>query len=131
MCEDCGGRICALFDDLISDYWQTFPRRAPKAFAEIEPKRSRYVPMDVRNTPRSAMKPLGLLQLVEHAGDLGITREEFLEDLVNRSQYSGPIQDWLQGKIPNGLIRKILLGNIEDILREHGARPVYSLKMAA
>ena len=131
MCEDCGGRICALFDDLISDYWRTFPRRAPKAFAEIEPKRSRYVPMDVRNTPKSANTQKGLSELVAHANDLGITSEEFLEDLVNRSQYPVPVQEWLQGKVPNGLIRKILLGNVEDILREHGARPVYSLRLAA
>jgi hypothetical protein len=120
-----------MFDELASDYWRAFPRQAPRNFMEAEPKRSKYVQMDVRNAPKSAMKPKGLAELVEHADDLGITREAFLQELSDRSQYPGPIEEWLRGKIPNGLIRKIILGNVEDILREHGARPAYSFKMAA
>jgi hypothetical protein len=131
MCDECGGRVCAMLDGLIADYWRDFPRRAPRDFNLAEAHRPRYVPMDVRNAPKSAERPMGLLELAEHADDMGLSRDEFVSELKLRSQYAGPIDGWLSGKLPFGLIRKIILTCAEQILREQGARPQYSLLQAA
>jgi hypothetical protein len=127
MCNQCGANLCAIFDRLVADYFRDFPAASP----EEERQRPKYIPMDVRNAPDSAGDFASLTKLVEHAPEIGLPRMTFLAELSERSGFGNAIQMWMREKVPNGLVRKIILSCAEQILREHGAMPTMSMQLAA
>jgi hypothetical protein len=111
---------------MISDYHREFPPAIQREL-DTEVHRPKYVPADVGNAPKSAMNPRGLQDLMDHVDDVGLTPLEFRQLLDKKTQLPEKIREWLEGKTPNGLMRKIILAAAEMILREYGARPQYSL----
>jgi hypothetical protein len=134
MCEECRTGICALFDGLVRGYFTEFrPELLPRPgeFDLSEKKRPKYMPADVGNAPESAATKDGFSKMADAADGIGFTRMEFLTELSNRSGYGEWIMKWAGGEIPNGIVRKIILTCAEDVLKEHGARPEMSMKLAA
>ena len=125
MCEICDG-ICRIFDALVSEYYRDFPPISE----EEERNRPKYMPLDVRNAPKAAASFTALKDLLDRAGDIGFRGWQFKAELVKRSGYGEWIDSWTNGKVPNGLVRKIILSCAEDIIRERGAQPSLSLKAA-
>ena len=128
MCTDCITDICAVLDMLIISYW----RDHPPLQKDNEHRRPKYVPMDVANAPKAAMELDTLKQLIERAPGIGFKGFEFKKLLAERTGLGEQIEAWAnQDKIPNGLARKMILSCAEDILRERGATPKYTMAKAA
>ena len=139
MCEECRTGICEIFDNLAREYFRDFPltRQSIEAFLGDLPemfreyRRRKYIPMDVENAPRSAATETEFSKMADKADGIGMSRMEFLTELSSRSGFGEAIMAWAKGKIPNGLARKIILTNVEDILLERGAKPKMSMQLAA
>lgn len=127
MCDTCETLICAAFDALVVDYY----RDHPPAFESEEERRLKYMPMDVRNAPKSAQTTNGFNDMVEASTGIGYTPGEFMNELTKRSGFVEQVPNWARGKIPNGLARKIILTCAELIIRERDAQPTMSLLEAA
>lgn len=127
MCTQCVTDICAVFDALVADYFREFP----PAFEEAGHRRPKYMPMDVGNAPHSAADFGTLKELIDRAPGIGFKPWEFKTELAKRSGLGEQIEEWAnQGKVPNGLARKIILSCAEDVLLERGARPQLTLRAA-
>ena len=88
--------------------------------------------MDVTNAPKAAAQFDTLKELIDRAPGIGFKGFEFKRLLAERTQLGEHIEAWAnQGKIPNGLARKMILSCAEDILRERGATPQYTMAQAA
>jgi len=129
MCKSCITGICAFFDALVADYHRDFPP-AP-AHDEERVRRPKYMPMDVSNAPESAASKDGFNNMALAADGIGMSRMEFLTGLSQRCGFGAAIMGWAQGKIPNGLARKVILTAAEEILRENGAQPKRTMQDAA
>ncbi len=139
MCEECRTGICEIFDNLAREYFRDFPptdETIQKFLNEFplmasEYRRRKYMPMDVENAPKSAATETEFSKMADAADGIGMKRMEFLTELSSRSGFGDAIMAWAKGKIPNGLARKIILTNVEDVLRERGAKPEMSMQLAA
>jgi len=128
MCTDCVTDICAVLDALILSYW----RDHPPVQQNTEHRRPKYVPMDVTNAPKAAAQFDTLKELIDRAPGIGFKGFEFKKMLAERTGFGEHIEAWAnQGNIPNGLARKMILSCAEDILRERGAKPQYTMAQAA
>lgn len=126
MCDTCEALICAPFNTLVSDYFRDHPHLA----AEPEAYRSKFMPLDVRNAPKSATSTSAFKKLVAGATAIGYTPEEFLATLSSRSQFSEQVANWMEDRLPNGLARMVILTCAEKIIREAGAAPELTLLAA-
>ncbi len=121
MCEDCGG-ICAVLDRMIDEYLRMVDGGRHRRF---------FHPMEIPGK-NSATDSTTLSQFVEQAACIDMTPQELEAELVKRSGFAESVQGWLQEKrVPNGMIRKIILTNAEMIIRERGARPRLTLLKVA
>ena len=105
------------------DYYRDFPVQ----LGDDEVKRKKYMPMDVRNAPKSAQTMNGFNEMVQAATGIGYQPGEFMNELAKRSGFKDHVHNWARGKIPNGLARKIILTCAEEMIRERGAQPQMSL----
>ena len=129
MCTDCVTDICAVLDALILSYWRDHP---PVRQDGKKHKRPKYVQMDVTNAPKAAAQFDTLQELIKRAPGIGFKGFEFKKLLADRSGLGEHIEAWAnQDKIPNGMARKMILSCAEDIIRERGAKPKYSMAEAA
>ena len=126
MCSTCETMICAMFDRLAADYFRSFP-----PVERDEHRRPKYMPADVSNAAESAASKNGFSEMADAADGIGMTRMAFLTELSQRTGFGDAVMGWATGKIPNGLVRKIILTAAEDILRERGASPEYRMAEAA
>ena len=127
MCEDCGG-ICAIFDRMIEDAI----RASGRTVGFSEGYRSRFHSTNVKGiTGADGPKDeASLHDLVEEAACIDMTPQELEAELSRRSGLGESISLWIREKrVPSGMVRKIILTNAEDIIREHGARPKHSVSM--
>lgn len=128
MCTDCVTDICAVLDALILSYW----RDHPPAQEKDGHRRPKYVPMDVTNAPKAAAQFDTLQELIKRAPGIGFKGFEFKKLLADRTGLGEHIEAWAnQDKIPNGMARKMILSCAEEIVRERGAKPQYTMAKAA
>lgn len=123
MCDECGAIICAIFDRMIA-------RELSLLGADIGTHRGVH--------PTNVAKATGVSdtndfhRLVGQSMDIGLTPQEMETELIRRTGYPDAVSQWIkEKKIPCGLVRKIILTNVEAILRERGARPARSAKELA
>lgn len=133
MCDVCETRICMLFDELVAGYYRDFPNEQPRNTAfDTDVRRSKYVSLEI-GTRAEADETLNRFKdMVEAAVGIGYDPGEFMNRLGEMSGYGDWVRDWARNnKIPNGLVRKIILTCAEKLIRENGAAPRLSFAQAA
>lgn len=129
MCDTCETAICLLFDELVRDYYIDFPPRLPHR--EPSSSRPKYVSTEFSGTARAAASEERFGEMVQAATGIGYESGEFMAELGRLSGYKEHVHNWARGKVPNGLIRKIILTRAEMMIRERGAQPTLTLRQAA
>ncbi len=118
MCIACGAVICAIFDRMI-----VF--ELARIVGNIGMQRSMHSTNIGRATGPSDTEIFA--EFIEHAAELGMTPQELETEISVRSGFAEHVSNWIQEKtIPNGLARKIILTNVEILLKERGAQPTRS-----
>ncbi len=123
MCDHCGAVICTIFDRMIAREIAFL-----QAIAHLsESRRPTYYSLEIGTTGRHDTDKLS--DLVAQAKDIGLSPNEMEQELCRRTKMLEPVRGWIAGRfVPNGLARKIILTNVEQILTERGARPERSAR---
>ncbi len=118
MCIDCGG-ICAVLDRMIDEYLSSGHEEGPgRRFFHPTSVPGQTGPEDTT----------ALSDLIEQAACIGMTPQQLEDELISCSGFAEPVANWVrEQKVPNGMVRKIILTNAEMIIRERGAQPSKSL----
>ena len=128
MCEDCGG-ICAIFDRMFREYAEEV---LGQSYDFSEGYKSKFHSTNVKGITGTDGKAdsTNLAELIEQAACIGMTPQELETELAKRSGFGEAATLWIkEQKVPCGMVRKMLLQNVEAIIREHGARPQHSMEM--
>ena len=77
----------------------------------------RYIHSTAMSGATGATDTARLRDLVTRAARLGMTPQEFKEDLAVRTGFGDAVRSWFREEVaPNGLIRRIILNNAEDLV---------------
>jgi hypothetical protein len=69
-----------------------------------------------------------LSELLAEASCIDMTPEELGIAIKELTGYEAAIDGWIkEGKIPNGMMRRVILTNAETIIRERGLQPQKTL----
>lgn len=123
MCDHCGAVICAIFDRMIV---RELAYLAAVAHLR-ESRQPSYYSLEIGSTSRQDADKLS--DLTNQAKDTGMSSDEMEEELCRRTKMPDVVRKWIhQLFIPNGMARKIILTNVEALLKEKGARPERSAR---
>lgn len=135
MCEDCGG-ICAVLDRLILSHLAMTGQPTPEVSAEDYlnaggTKRKYFHPTEYIGA-RSGDDTMSFFDFIEEAARIGMTPQQLETEIASRCGFPEAVSSWIrEEKIPNGMVRKIILTNAEIVVRKHGAKPQMTLLEAA
>ncbi|MCA9367957.1 hypothetical protein KC887_06895 [Candidatus Kaiserbacteria bacterium] len=119
MCDHCGAVICAIFDRMIMRE-VAFLAVAARFSEGYRPK---YYSLNVAGIT-SGEDADRLSELVARAEDIGMDVVSLEAEICARTKMPEPVKMWIRDEqVPNGLVRKIILTNVEEILKERGAQP--------
>jgi hypothetical protein len=134
MCVECQTDICGFFDILVRAYFAGVALQLNHGADELgapRKRRPKYHVLNVSDKVRSEETKTAFAEMVARAPGIGLAPGAFIGMLAERSGFKKQVHEWAREKIPHGFAREVILAAAEDILRERGAKPEMTLKIAA